>query len=194
MERRSQRRCGPQELTGAVDMLTHYGLRDHYEAFCKKPLPLTMGASKYLRNVVSDLDIQRGEGMELGQFLALENGVTSVDIHQFDTNVLHEAFSLRESGSISIPEADRGIPTMTRKVNENCEGKGQRHSRHKKHKISYKSRKRNKKWPENVDKDRGKDKGEDLRKERHGADKPKLFASQCDVDTRRALHLVAQNQ
>ncbi|MCO5557275.1 hypothetical protein L7F22_010836 [Adiantum nelumboides] len=94
-----------RELTGAADLLSHYGLRDLHEKFCQKPLPASVGESHYLRNVVGDIEIRKGEGMELGQLLGPDNEAAGLHIHPFDSDVLQQAFTLRESGPISLPEA-----------------------------------------------------------------------------------------
>lgn len=86
-------------------MVSHYGLRDYHEKFCQKPLPASIGESRYLKNVVGDIDIRKGEGMELGQLLGSDYEDLNVHIHQFDVDILQQAFILRESGSISLPEA-----------------------------------------------------------------------------------------
>jgi len=99
---------GTRELTGAVDLISHYHLREQYETFCKKPLSTSIADSKYFSNVVGDTDLRRGEGMELGQLLQGEAGSSMpsdrVPFQPFDIEVLRKAFTLKETGSISLPE------------------------------------------------------------------------------------------
>lgn len=162
----------PRELTGAVDLLSHYGLRDQYEAFCRKPLPLSIGESHYLKNVVGETEIRKGEGMELGQLLGAGMETLNVHIQPFDVDVLHQAFSLKESGSISLPEADRGIPTMSGRVKEELKDKDKKHKKHKKHKDRHKEREKDK--DKDKHKEREKDKDKDKEKEKdHEKDRDK---------------------
>lgn len=93
-----------RELTGAVDLLSYYGLREQYDKFCLKVLPASIGESHYLKDVVGDIDIRKGEDMELGQLLGLENENFNVHLHQFNIDILQQAFSFKESGLISLPE------------------------------------------------------------------------------------------
>ena len=99
---------GPRELTGAVDLISHYQLREQYETFCKKPLPTSISESKYLSNVVGDIELRRGEGMELGQLIQGPAGSSMpsdrVPFQPFDIEVLRKAFTLKEAGPISLPE------------------------------------------------------------------------------------------
>jgi hypothetical protein len=99
---------GVQELTGAVDLLTHYSLREHYETFCKKPLPPSLAETHYLQNVVGDTEIRRGEGMELGELVQVAgtSGMPSesVTFHPLNFEMLRQAFTLRETGPILLPE------------------------------------------------------------------------------------------
>lgn len=100
--------AGPRELTGAVDLISHYQLREQYETFCKKPLPTSISDSKYLSNVVGDIELRRGEGMELGQLIQGPAGSSMpsdrVPFQPFDIEVLRKAFTLKEAGPISLPE------------------------------------------------------------------------------------------
>lgn len=95
-------------MTGAVDLISHYHLREQYETFCKKPLPTSIADSKYFSNVVGDTELRRGEGMELGQLLQGEAGSSipsdRVPFQSFDIEVLRKAFTLKETGPISLPE------------------------------------------------------------------------------------------
>lgn len=154
-----------RELTGAVDLLSHYALRDQYETFCIKPLPVSIGESHYLKNVVGDTDIRKGEGMELGQLLGSDTENSSVQIREFDLDVLHQAFSLRESGPTSLPEADRGIPTISVRVKEEQKDKDKKHKKHKKHKDRHKDRDKDKDKERHKDREKEKDKEKDKDKD-----------------------------
>ncbi|KAH9796278.1 hypothetical protein KPL71_005477 [Citrus sinensis] len=56
---------GPKELGGAIDLVNQFKLLHHHEFFCKRALPLSLSETHYLRNVVGDTEIRKGEGMEL---------------------------------------------------------------------------------------------------------------------------------
>lgn len=95
---------GPRELTGAVDLISHYKLLPHHQFFCKRSLPLSISDSHYLHNVVGDSEVMKGEGMQLDQLIqdtpyARE---TNVRIQPFDLPVLTKAFQLRETAPIDL--------------------------------------------------------------------------------------------
>lgn len=94
---------GPRELTGAVDLITHYKLIPHHEFFCKKSLPVSIADTYYLHNVVGDTEIRKGEGMQLDQLTTSYSldGVTR--IRPFDLDSLREAFHLRETTPVELP-------------------------------------------------------------------------------------------
>ncbi|KAF2284706.1 hypothetical protein GH714_029442 [Hevea brasiliensis] len=96
---------GPRELTGAVDLISHYKLLPHHEFFCKRSLPLSISDTHYLHNVVGDTEIRKGEGMQLDQLI--QNIPYSRDsntrIQPFDLDVLREAFQFKETTSIDLP-------------------------------------------------------------------------------------------
>jgi hypothetical protein len=95
-------------LTGAVDLISHYGLREQYDTFCRKPLPASIADSHFLNNVVGDTELRRGEGMELGQLLEGVGGASmpmnNAPFQPFDLEVMRRAFTLKEAGPISLPE------------------------------------------------------------------------------------------
>ncbi|XP_064962987.1 probable mediator of RNA polymerase II transcription subunit 19b isoform X6 [Musa acuminata AAA Group] len=62
-----EKKRGPRELTGAVDLINHYKLLTHHDFFCKRNLPLSILDTHYLHNVVGETEIRKGEGMELDQ-------------------------------------------------------------------------------------------------------------------------------
>lgn len=155
-----------RELTGAVDLLSYYGLREVHEKFCQKPLPASIGESLYLKNVVGDIEIRKGDGMELGQLMGPDFESMSVHIHQFEIDTLQQAFTLRESGSISLPEADRGIPTISGKVKEESKDKDRKHKKHKKHKDRHKDKEKDRDKDKERHKDREKERDKDKDKEK----------------------------
>lgn len=95
--------AGNRELGGAHDLVSQYKLWPFYEFFCKKSLPLSISETHYLRNVVGDTKIKKGEGMELDQLC--KNTYTSEKkpcLFPFDLNVLSEAFHMREMDPNSV--------------------------------------------------------------------------------------------
>lgn len=111
---------GSRELSGTVDLISHYQLREPFEAICKKPLPTSISDSKYLSNVVGDSEIRRGDDMELGQLIQGPAGSSMpsdrVPFQPFDIEVLRRAFALKESGPISLPE----VSNDTHRTNQTC--------------------------------------------------------------------------
>ncbi|KAB1222785.1 putative mediator of RNA polymerase II transcription subunit 19b [Morella rubra] len=124
---------GPRELGGAVDLINRYKLWPHHEFFCKRSLPLSISQTPYLRNVVGDTEIRKGDGMEFDQlfqnipFLSEK----SVHIHPFDFNILREAFQMRETTPIYLPAAEKGISTAVVKLNGQSIDKERKHRKHK---------------------------------------------------------------
>ncbi|KAL3580990.1 hypothetical protein D5086_018825 [Populus alba] len=106
---------GPRELTGAVDLISHYKLLPHYEYFCKRSLPLSIADTHYLHNVVGDTEIRKGEGMQLDQLIQNTSRDSNARIQPFDLNVLREAFQLKETTPIDLPSAEKGTPTIAGK-------------------------------------------------------------------------------
>lgn len=98
-------RSGPRELTGAVDLISHFKLLPHHDFFCKKSLPLSISDTHYLHNVVGDTEIRKGEGMQLGQLIQDRplSRETSTRIQPFDLDILREAFQLRETTPVDLP-------------------------------------------------------------------------------------------
>ncbi|CAA6666291.1 unnamed protein product [Spirodela intermedia] len=129
---------GAKELTGGVDLLNHYQLLGYYDFFCKRALPLSISETSYLRRVVGDTEIRKGEGMELGQLLE--------ETSRLDN--LREAFDLRETAPVELPSEERGRPTISGRV-----------------KIEAKERER--KPRKHKEKDREKDKDRKKHKHRH---------------------------
>lgn len=165
-----------RELTGAVDLLSYYGLKEVHEKFCQKPIPASIGDSLYLKNIVGDIDIRKGDEMELGQLMELDFDNVSVHIHQFEIDTLQQAFTLRESGPISLPEADRGIPTISGKAKDESKDKDRKHKKHKKHKDRHKDKERDKDKDKERHKDKDKEKSRDKdrsKKKENGDDSSK---------------------
>jgi hypothetical protein len=96
---------GPRELTGAVDLISHYKLLPHHDFFCKRSLPLSISDTHYLHNVVGDTEIRKGEGMQLDQLIQnmSYSRDTNVRIQPFDLDILRESFQLRESAPVELP-------------------------------------------------------------------------------------------
>ncbi|KAL2935654.1 Mediator of RNA polymerase II transcription subunit 19a [Bienertia sinuspersici] len=162
-ERRKVR--GPRELTGAVDLITHYKLLPHHEFFCKKSLPVSIADTHYLHNVVGDTEIRKGEGMQLDQLI--QNPSYSLDgntrLRPFDANVLREAFQLKETTPVELPSEAKGVPTIAGKSKSESKDKERKH---KKHKDRDKEKDKEHKKHKHRHKDRSKDK--DKKKDKSG--------------------------
>ncbi|KAF4373918.1 hypothetical protein F8388_007824 [Cannabis sativa] len=150
---------GPRELTGAVDLISHFKLQAQHDFFCKKPLPLSIADTHYLHNVVGDTEIRKGEGMQLDQLIQSTSYSrdTNARIQPFDLDVLQEAFQLRETGLVELPPSEKGTPTIAGKSKSESKDKERKHKKHKdrdkehkKHKHRHKDRSK--------DKDKKKDK------------------------------------
>ncbi|KAK7382004.1 hypothetical protein VNO80_00628 [Phaseolus coccineus] len=164
---------GPRELTGAVDLISHFKLLPHYEFFCKRPLPVSIADTHYLHNVVGDTDIRKGDGMQLDQLIQYTSSFrdTNARMQPFDLDVLKEAFQLRETAPVDLPAAEKGIPTISGKSKSENKDKEKKHKKHKdkdkdkdkehkKHKHRHKDRSK--------DKDKDKDKDRDKKKDKSG--------------------------
>ncbi|XP_021733453.1 mediator of RNA polymerase II transcription subunit 19a-like [Chenopodium quinoa] len=158
---------GPRELTGAVDLITHYKLLPHHEFFCKKSLPVSIADTHYLHNVVGDTEIRKGEGMQLDQLI--QNPSYSLDgntrIRPFDLNALSEAFHLRETTPVELPSEEKGVPTIAGKSKSESKDKDRKH---KKHKDGDKEKDKERKKHKHRHKDRSKDKDKDKKKDKSG--------------------------
>ncbi|XP_009773001.1 mediator of RNA polymerase II transcription subunit 19a-like [Nicotiana sylvestris] len=130
---------GPRELGGSVDLLNHCKLRKHLDLFCKRSLPLSISETQYLRNVVGDTEIRKGEGMELDQLSQNSPyvGHRCVQLRPFGLDLLTDAFQLREATSTDLPLAEIGFPIGASKLKNECKEK----KKHKKHKHKDRSRK-----------------------------------------------------
>ncbi|KAK9087690.1 hypothetical protein Syun_030084 [Stephania yunnanensis] len=158
---------GPRELTGAVDLISHYNLLAHHEFFCKRSLPLAVSDTHYLHSVVGDTEIWKGDGMELDQLIQTSTYTrdTNAQIQPFDMDTLREAFQLRESGPIDLPSAEKGIPTIAGKSKSESKDKERKH---KKHKDKDKDKDKEHKKHKHRHKDRSKDKDRDKKKDKSG--------------------------
>ncbi|XP_039039314.1 mediator of RNA polymerase II transcription subunit 19a-like [Hibiscus syriacus] len=147
---------GPKELTGAVDLISHYKLLPHHDFFCKRPLPLSISDTHYLHHVVGDIEIRKGERMQLDQLIqnASHNREANTYIQPFDLDILKEAFLLRETTPVELSANEKGIPTIAGKSKSEAKDKERKHKKHKdrdkekdkehkKHKHRHKDKDRN---------------------------------------------------
>ncbi|KAL3531020.1 hypothetical protein ACH5RR_010342 [Cinchona calisaya] len=158
---------GPRELTGAVDLISHYKLLPHHEFFCKKSLPLSISDSHYLHNVVGDTEIRKGEGMQLDQLIQNTSlsRETNARIQPFELDVLREAFQLRETAPVYLPASEKGVPTIAAKSKGESKDK---EKKHKKHKDKDKEKDKEHKKHKHRHKDRSKDKDKEKKKDKSG--------------------------
>ncbi|KAJ0113329.1 hypothetical protein Patl1_03181 [Pistacia atlantica] len=158
---------GDRELTGAVDLISHFKLLPHHDFFCKRSLPLSISDTHYLHNVVGDTEIRKGEGMQLDQLIQNTSFSrdTNARIQPFDLDVLREAFQLRETSPVELPPAEKGTPTIAGKLKSESKDKERKH---KKHKDRDKEKDREHKKRKHRHKDRSKDKDKDKKKDRGG--------------------------
>lgn len=161
----------PRELTGAIDLISHFGLRAHHDHFCKKPLPASIAETPYLNNVVGDTEIRKGEGMELGQLIQdLPTMDVGPRIQPFDLERLRQAFELRETGPIHLPEADKGLLTISGKVKHDHKDKDKKHKKHKdKDKDKDKDKEKDKEHKKHKHRHKDKDKDKDKKKDKSGS-------------------------
>ncbi|KVH94164.1 mediator of RNA polymerase II transcription subunit 19a-like [Cynara cardunculus var. scolymus] len=154
---------GPKELTGAVNLINYYKLLPHYEFFCKKSLPLSISDTHYLRKVVGDTEIRKGEGMQLGQLIENKSSrETKTHIQPFDLDVLREAFYLRETAPIDLPASEKGIPTQTGRSKSESKDKDKKHKKHKdKDREKNKEHKKHRRHHKDRSKDKDKEKKND---------------------------------
>ncbi|KAL5725843.1 Mediator of RNA polymerase II transcription subunit 19-A [Ranunculus cassubicifolius] len=171
MSRKSKR--GQRELTGAVDLISHYKLFAHHEFFCKRSLHLSVSDTHYLHSVVGDTEIRKGEGMELDQLIQ-DNSYrrdTNAHIQPFDLDTLREAFQLRETTPVELPSAEKGTPTIAGKSKSESKDKEKKHKKHKdrdKDKDKDKDREHKKHKHRHKDKERSKDKDKEKKKDKSG--------------------------
>ncbi|XP_020103596.1 mediator of RNA polymerase II transcription subunit 19a isoform X4 [Ananas comosus] len=158
---------GPRELTGAVDLISHYKLLAHHDFFCKRSLPVSISDTHYLHNVVGDTEIRKGEGMELDQLFQNTPYLreTAARIQQFDLDTLGQALQLRETAPIDLPSAEKGVPTVASKSRSDSKDKERKH---KKHKDKDKEKDKEHKKHKHRHKDRSKDKDKEKKKDKSG--------------------------
>ncbi|KAF3434937.1 hypothetical protein FNV43_RR22024 [Rhamnella rubrinervis] len=158
---------GPRELTGAVDLISHYKLVAHHDFFCKRSLPLSIADTHYVHNVVGDTEIRKGEGMQLDQLIQSTSYSrdTNARIQPFDLGVLGEAFQLRETAPIDLPPAEKGTPTIPGKSKSESKEKERKH---KKRKDRDKEKDKEHKKRKHRHKDRSKDKDKEKKKDKSG--------------------------
>ncbi|KAM1031565.1 hypothetical protein ACFX13_036095 [Malus domestica] len=164
---------GPKELTGAVDLISHYKLLPHHEFFCKRSLPVSISDTHYLHNVVGDTEIRKGDGMQLDQLIQSTSYPrdTKPRIQPFDLDTLREAFHLRETAPIDLPLADKGTPTVAGKSKSESKDKEKKHKKHK-DKDKDKEKDKEHKKRKHRHKDRSKDKDKDKKKDKGGHHDP----------------------
>ncbi|KAI3450158.1 hypothetical protein Pfo_006823 [Paulownia fortunei] len=158
---------GPRELTGAVDLISHYRLLPHHDFFCKRSLPVSISDTYYLHNVVGDTEIRKGEGMQLSQLIQNTSlsRETNTRIQPFDLDILREAFQLRETAPVHLPLSEKGTPTIAGKSKRESKDK---EKKHKKHKDKDKDKDKEHKKHKHRHKDRSKDKDKEKKKEKVG--------------------------
>lgn len=104
---------GNRELGGTRDLINQYRLWPYYEFFCKKPLPVSISETHYLRNVVGDTKVRKGEGMELDQLCQNpEPSEKKASLCPFDLDVLSEAFHLKEMSPVHLSSVRFLISSM----------------------------------------------------------------------------------
>ncbi|KAI3461778.1 hypothetical protein Pfo_018441, partial [Paulownia fortunei] len=173
---------GPRELTGAVDLISHYKLLPHHDFFCKRSLPVSISDTHYLHNVVGDTEIRKGEGMQLGQLIqdTSLSRETNTHIQPFDLDILREAFQLRETAPVDLPPSEKGTPTVAGKSKSESKDKEKKPKKrkdkdkdkdkdkeHKKHKHRHKDRSKDKDKEKKKDKSGHHDSGNDHSKRHH---------------------------
>ncbi|CAA2946297.1 Hypothetical predicted protein [Olea europaea subsp. europaea] len=158
---------GPRELTGAVDLISHYKLLPHHDFFCKKSLPVSVSDTHYLHNVVGDTEIRKGDGMQLSELIQDTSlpRESNVRIQPFDLDVLREAFQLRETAHIDLPPSEKGTPTIAGKTKSEFKDK---EKKHKKRKDKEKEKDKEHKKHKHRHKDRSEDKDKEKKKDRSG--------------------------
>eukprot|EP00850_Spirogloea_muscicola_P003104 SM000012S25366 [mRNA] locus=s12:690367:691941:+ [translate_table: standard] len=108
----------PRELTGAADLVAHYGLREQYDRFCGRPLPASVAEAGHLRRVAGDVSLRRGnDGLELAQLLDAREAppaLDAADIRPLELEDLYAGFALKETDeAVSLPEvSERGEPAF----------------------------------------------------------------------------------
>ncbi|XP_031374527.1 mediator of RNA polymerase II transcription subunit 19a-like isoform X2 [Punica granatum] len=175
---------GPRELTGAVDLISHFKLLPHHDFFCKRSLPLSISDTHYLHDVVGETEIRKGEGMQLDQLV--QNAVHSREytnrIQPFDIDSLKDAFPLRESIPVDLPLAEKGLPTISGKPKSESKDK---EKKHKKHKDRDKDKDREHKKHKHRHKDKSKDKEKEKKKEKGGHRDPGVDSSKKHHEKKR---------
>ncbi|XVF45989.1 hypothetical protein PTKIN_Ptkin02bG0252000 [Pterospermum kingtungense] len=105
---------GPKELGGAADLIKQFKLWPHHEFFCKRSLPLSISETNYLKNVVGDSEIRKGEGMELNQLFQSASNPRqgNLDMGPFDLGLLGEAFHMMETACVDLPLVSMHLDLM----------------------------------------------------------------------------------
>ncbi|KAL0460407.1 UNVERIFIED_CONTAM: Mediator of RNA polymerase II transcription subunita [Sesamum latifolium] len=162
---------GPRELTGAVDLISHYKLLPHHDFFCKRALPVSISDTHYLHNVVGDTEIRKGEGMQLSELIqdTSLSRETNTRIQPFDLDILKEAFQLRETAPVDLPPSEKGTPTIAGKSKSESKDKEKKHKKHKdKDKDKDKDKEHKKHKHRHKDRSKDKDKDKEKKKDKSG--------------------------
>uniref|UniRef100_A0A7N0TSX1 Mediator complex subunit 19 n=1 Tax=Kalanchoe fedtschenkoi TaxID=63787 RepID=A0A7N0TSX1_KALFE len=165
---------GPRELTGAVDLISHFKLSSHRDFFCKHTLPVSVSETHYLHNVVGDTEIRKGEGMQLDQLIQNPSfsRESNARIQPFDLDILREAFQLKEAAPVDLPLAEKGIPTFPGKAKGSSKD-NEKEKKHRKHKDKDREKDKERKKHKYRHKDRSRDKDRDRDKKKEGYDSKK---------------------
>ncbi|KAL0389204.1 UNVERIFIED_CONTAM: Mediator of RNA polymerase II transcription subunita [Sesamum calycinum] len=132
---------GPRELTGAVDLISHYRLFPHHDFFCKRSLPVSISDTYYLHNVVGDTELRKGEGC---------SWASSCKMHPYRKKTIH---------------LEKGTPTIAGKSRSDSKDK---EKKHKKSKDKERDKDKEHKKHKHRHKDRSKEKDKEKKKEKSG--------------------------
>ncbi|CAI8617341.1 unnamed protein product [Vicia faba] len=129
---------GSRELGGGNDLVSQYKLWPFYNFFCKRSVPLS--ETHYLRNVVGDTQIKKGEGMELDQLCKNTYMMSEKKpcLSPFDFNVLSEAFRLKQTDPNHISSVRKVLPNVVANPahqSRETERKNKKDNKYRKHKL-----------------------------------------------------------
>eukprot|EP00898_Chlorokybus_atmophyticus_P006281 jgi/Chlat1/6654/Chrsp49S06126 len=131
------------ELTGAVDLLTHFNLRKPLEKAMKQEQPESIAEAGYFARSAGDTVIRRGQGLELRHLMEAPAPLQPPKLEPLSFDVLRAAFTLEESGPVYLPESAKGEVTFGAVPEE------------RKHKHKHKERDKNKHKERDKNKDTG---------------------------------------
>ncbi|CAN8252341.1 unnamed protein product [Cochlearia groenlandica] len=160
---------GPRELCGALDLVNRYKLLPHHDFFCNRSLPRSLSDARYLRNMVGETDIRKGEGMQLDQLIThpslSRDTTTHARIQPFVLDELKAAFEIFDTAPVELLPAEKGAPTIASKSKSESRD---RDRKHRKHKDKNKEKDGEHKKHKHKRKDRSKDEDRDRNKEKTG--------------------------